>query len=111
MLHSKDVVYSSDPYLIGDHEWKIVVMPLGKQVAGNCDDTFHLEYYWRKIGCDRWMPKNDWPTYNINDGMHAGCPRTLKKLYLREQAPLSKFFPTVKERFEQSDEYRQMPLL
>ena len=30
----------------------------------------------------------EWPRYNINDGMYAGCPKTLVKLYNLNKAAI-----------------------
>lgn len=62
--------FESAPVKIGDHEWRVVVK----------DSGFYgrvTEYQYRYAGAERWRPDTEWPTYNSNDGMYAGCPKSL----------------------------------
>lgn len=65
-----DALFVSPPAVIGDHEWRVIVRP--GVVDGRC-----TEYQWRRIGSRAWRPASEWPTYNDNDGLYMGCPRSL----------------------------------
>tara|TARA_R110001583_G_scaffold190021_1_gene353892 strand:+ start:5978 stop:6370 length:393 start_codon:yes stop_codon:yes gene_type:complete len=112
---SDHVVYASAPFVIGKHEWQIIVIPadpVWKKVLPNRQHPdFNSDYYWRPIGQDYWHNLKQWPTYNLNDGVHGGCPRGLKKLFEQEKSSLAEFFPHIKESYEASDEGRQMSLI
>lgn len=65
-----DAVFGSTPAVIGDNEWRVIVRP--SVFYGLC-----TEYQWRRIGSLNWHPASEWPTYNHNDGVYMGCPRSL----------------------------------
>ena len=74
-------LFESPPMKIGKHEWRVVVMP--SRYSGNC-----TEYQFRRIGECHWKPQQEWPDYDINDGMYGGMPRTITRLYERHKAKL-----------------------
>ena len=65
-----DAVFGSTPAVIGDNEWRVIVRP-------SVLDGLRTEYQWRRIGSLPWRQAGEWPTYNHNDGMYMGCPRSL----------------------------------
>ena len=65
-----DALFGSPPAVIGDHEWRVIVRP-------SVLDRRCTEYQWRRIGSLPWRPAGEWPTYNLNDGLYMGCPRSL----------------------------------
>jgi hypothetical protein len=79
-------LYATPPMTIGKHEWRLIVYPYYS--GGNV-----TEYQWRRgdeFGLpeafrDTWHADRDWPRYDINDGMYAGLPRTLVRLYERHR--------------------------
>lgn len=109
------VHFASEPYLIGKHEWQIVVIPnphYACSVAlGVASNRYCTDFYWRRVGQVTWSNKDEWPTYNDHDGVYAGCPRSLIKLKEREEPSLAEFFPSIRVRYEASDDARQMALL
>ena len=60
---------------IGKHEWRAVVY------QGDIYPTPSSDFEWRKQPEDQWRSMNEWPTVNHNDGMYAGCPKSLVRLY------------------------------
>lgn len=64
---------------IGKHEWRIVNGPLGG-----------LLFEWRRQERDPWQGQRQWPTYDINNGMTLGLPKSLKKLYAKHLEALSR---------------------
>jgi hypothetical protein len=86
-----DPIYATPPMTIGKHEWRLIVYP-SNYGHGNV-----TEYQWRQLPMSglpewtqpqHWRHEQDWPSYNHNDGMYAGMPRTLKKLYERHEAEI-----------------------
>lgn len=112
---SEFVAYASEPFVIGRHEWQIVVVPNRLHPHHSVTDAeqpkFVTDYYWRHIGTDFWKNKDQWPSYNHNDGTHAGCPKSLVTLYNQEQKALAEFIPRINARYQASDEGRQMALI
>ena len=76
-----DAVFGSTPAVIGENEWRVIVRP--SVFDGRC-----TEYQWRRIGSLMWHPAGEWPTYNHNDGVYMGCPRSLadKVFFPNQQA-------------------------
>ena len=63
--------YESTPALIGKHFWRIIVYShdAGKR---------YTEYQFKRDdGCDYWHEDKRWPSYNSNDGMYMGCPKSI----------------------------------
>lgn len=75
------IFYQSPAMLIGKHEWRIIVKP--SAYHGNC-----TEYQFRRIGQSYWRDSHDWPSYNINDGMYGGMPKTIARLYYQNEAEI-----------------------
>lgn len=73
--------YASQPMTIGKHDWRVIVTD---SRFGNSRCT---EYQWRR-GREDWRPSKSWPTYDINNGMTLGLPKSLAKLYAREKIAL-----------------------
>jgi len=68
--------YASEPIKIGKHAWRVIVTD---SRFGNSRCT---EYQWRgEFG--NWRGSKEWPSYDINNGMTLGLPKTLSKLYAR----------------------------
>lgn len=76
--------YESRPISIGLHEWRVVKWL--HTFCGSCE--WVTSYEWRRIGNTNWNRDKTWPTYNINDGSYGGLPKSLKKLWIREQEAL-----------------------
>ena len=74
--------YASEPIKIGKHDWRVIVVD---SRFGNSRCT---EYQWRGM-FGYWRSSRDWPSYDINNGMTLGLPKTLAKLYEREKDALS----------------------
>jgi hypothetical protein len=71
--------FESAPMKIGKHFWRIVITPQG-----------YTEYQFRTpptrlknftVMDITWHGQREWPGYNFNDGMYAGLPKTLCKLW------------------------------
>jgi hypothetical protein len=56
-----------------------------------------------------WKSEEDWPSYNINDGMYAGLPRTLKKLYERHEAEIKSALRGVPYESPQAELFDSLP--
>ena len=65
-----DALFGSAPAVIGENEWRVIVRP--SVLDGRC-----TEYQWRRIGSLPWRQAGEWPTFNHNDGLYMGCPRSL----------------------------------
>src|SRR5689334_8485785 len=84
------ILYATPPMRIGKHEWRMTVQP-SRYGRGNV-----TEYQWRPADASArpeeyrvpWKGEEDWPRYNSHDGMYAGLPRTLKKLYGQHEAEI-----------------------
>ena len=81
----KTQLFSSEPMRIGLKEWRVVVY---EEQGGRFTDYEwrYSEYINRQSGqvieeASEWKSMRYWPDYNSNDGMFAGCPRTLRRLY------------------------------
>lgn len=81
--------YESPPMRIGDHDWRIVVMPSRFPQGA----PLVTEYQFRRaipfgsnIASERWIPDRDWPTYDSDNGVTAGLPVSLRRLFDREKA-------------------------
>ena len=84
--------FTSAPMKIGPKEWRIVVY-----TERDHETEMTTDYEWRypvyknrQSGqvieeASQWSSMRYWPTYNGNDGMFAGCPHTLRKLYEKYQ--------------------------
>ena len=80
-----EILEISDPFRIGKHEWRLTLYRTreGKVYTG---------YEWRKPAVrimgtefppDFWRRDVDWPRYDLNDGLYAGLPKTLLRLWER----------------------------
>jgi hypothetical protein len=75
--------FASEPVKIGKHEWRVIVRPCNANHA----DILVTEYQWREAlhpqlpatWVDSWKSEVYWPTYNADDGTHAGCPKSIAK--------------------------------
>lgn len=70
--------YETPEVTIGKHQWRCVVK----------DGRWGIvtEYQFRLIPppgqpAPTWTDGREWPTYNINDGMYLGMPKSLTSLY------------------------------
>jgi len=68
------IIYATPACKIGVHEWRYVVY---RNRRGSPPMTYH----WRRIGNVLWQDQEQWPTYNHNDGMYAGCPKSCADIY------------------------------
>ena len=78
-----EIVWASPHRKVGKHEWRLTIYRINKRR--------YLGYEWRRapqtiMGEDfpsgpYWRQDVDWPKYNSNDGMWAGLPKSLLKLY------------------------------
>lgn len=88
--HWTKTEFASEPMKIGKKEWRVIVYQ-SKQYG------FVTSYQFR-IPADRtwdhkatlWADMVEWPSYNSNDGMYAGCPKTLVKLYNNNKTQIEK---------------------
>ena len=82
-----NIVFTSEPMRIGKTDWRFII---------RYNETYkdHTPYYttgfqWYEPACHcldaEWRSERAWPRYDINDGMHGGLPKTLKKLWEREE--------------------------
>ena len=79
-----EILFRSEPRLIGKHEWRVTVYR-------HSQDRVVVGYEWRRAAetilgftyppAPYWRRDEDWPRYDHNDGMYAGMPRTLRRLY------------------------------
>jgi len=72
-------LFESEPMTIGKHDWRVIVYQ--HPSYGPC-----TEYQFRRsalcgLPVNRWNPDTEFHGYNHNDGMYAGLPKTLVKLY------------------------------
>ena len=74
-------LHVSSPLRIGKTDWRLVVH---RGSYGVC-----VDYQWRRYDDDPWCSAESWPSYNGNDGMFAGLPKTLRTLWEREQASIA----------------------
>lgn len=91
-------LYQSAPMTIGKKEWRLVVY----DACGYLGAKAFTDYEWREPAWNTlppgdWHSMKAWPTYNSNDGMYSGCPRTLRKLWDREK---SRVLPFLQEETE-----------
>lgn len=88
---SRIYLYISPIHQIGKREWRAVVY----DANGYLGASAFTDFEWRFpafLGLDppsEWKSITDHPRYNSNDGMYAGCPRTLRKLYERYKAEIN----------------------
>jgi hypothetical protein len=71
----KPLFYKTPSVKIGKHWWRLVVhehASYGRVTA----------YEWQGEVDGPWNDYHDWPTYNFDDGTYAGCPKSLRKLWL-----------------------------
>ena len=74
-------VWATDPYRIGEHEWRLRVKSVTSRVHP-CLDGRYTEYQWRaRRPGEPWESDRNWPSYNGNDGVYGGCPRSLVKIF------------------------------
>lgn len=72
-------LYISEPMKIGKHIWRMVF--------SKAKDTF--TYEWKSAEySDHWRTQSSWATYDFNDGIYLGLPKSLVKLYQREEPTL-----------------------
>lgn len=93
MTHPCTVLWTSEPLVIGKHEWRVVVGDFPHLVAldramGQDDTNGRASFYeWRPLayrGSPRdWQDERDWPTYDSNRSDN-GTPHTLRNLWERE---------------------------
>lgn len=68
------IYYTTQAMKIGKHEWRMVVKD--HYLGGRCTSFQFVrqnEFYW--------SDGREWPSYNINDGMYLGLPKSLRRLY------------------------------
>ena len=84
MTDGMQILFSSEIRKIGKHEWRIVVVTherYGRVTA----------YQWRKVAHElaprpnSWRSDREWPTYNGDDGIYCGLPKTLIRIYEKQQ--------------------------
>lgn len=72
--------YASPAMRIGKHEWRMVVVPIGRY------PETQSEYQFRRPGESDWRPSTEWPGYDADDGAYAGLPKSLVRLYRKHHA-------------------------
>jgi len=78
------ILYATPEMLIGKHRWKMIVY----RTPHNHVYTDFLWWDDWGFGAGRWQSMEEWPKYNSNDGLYAGCPHTLRKLYDAHKAEI-----------------------
>jgi hypothetical protein len=78
---SDEVLWQSEPMLIGKTSWIIVLYKNPDHKKLFTGYHFHDENYNRYCPCDEWKSEKNHPRYNYHDGTYAGLPKTLVKLY------------------------------
>jgi len=68
--------YTSPPQTIGRNDWRIIVDD-SRAIPGQRSTAFQF----RRQHTDAWQSQRLWPSYNINDGMHLGLPRSVAGIY------------------------------
>lgn len=79
-LQRNRIVYASPAMHIGKTQWRFVVLT-SLYGAG-----YSTDYEWLNTSCSDsgvWYPSRERKGYNGNDGMYAGLPKTLRKLWDR----------------------------
>lgn len=82
-----EILWQSPVRRIGKHDWRITLYRYRYH-----DNKPLIGYEWRKPADmipgftlstweSRWRRDEDWPRYNPHDGMYAGLPRTLRRLW------------------------------
>jgi hypothetical protein len=72
---TRAVLPTSQPFLVGKTWWRFEAIH-----NPHCSA---YPYTWRAEWRDRlgaWRPHREWPTYNINNGMTLGLPKSLGRL-------------------------------
>lgn len=78
----RTIHYASPVVLIGAHEWRVLVISSDDMSSDAPCRVSHSQ--WRRSGEADWNSYRDWPSYDFNDGVFGGLPRTLStKLYDR----------------------------
>lgn len=77
------VHFKSEPMLIGQHEWRVIVVDF--LLAGKRDRA--IRYQWREPGAELWRDDKSWPTYD-HDHAYGGMPKKLADLYENNLASL-----------------------
>jgi hypothetical protein len=78
---SKEVLWTSEPMLIGKTHWVAVIYYC------NIQEITFSGYHYRDEKFEPCIPYTEWPTsedhpkYNSNDGTNMGLPKSLKKLW------------------------------
>jgi hypothetical protein len=68
-------VYFSTPCRkIGKHDCRLVVRESERGYGRVTDFEF-------RDAVGNWCPQPEWPTFDSNDGCHAGCPKGLRKIW------------------------------
>jgi hypothetical protein len=73
-------LFTSPPMKFGKTFWRFVVLP------SRFDYGLVTDYEWLNTAVSDngiWYPSNQWPSYNFNDGLYAGLPKSLRKLWER----------------------------
>lgn len=91
------VLWTSEPLVIGKHEWRIVVgdflhlVAIDRAIGRHNTNGRATFYEWRPLayrGNSRdWRDEREWPTYD-GDRSDCGIPRTLRKLWERERTTI-----------------------
>ena len=81
-LENRTPIWASEPMQIGKHAWRLIVY--SHPLYGRCTD-----YEFRRRQDDPWRSERKWRTYNSNNGSHAGCPKTLRKLYDKHESTVA----------------------
>lgn len=71
----RDCLMTTPTYRIGKHEWRAVVYT---SKSGNFTDYEWRDPDWHIDPAFAWRSMTRWPRYNHNDGMYAGCPKSLR---------------------------------
>src|SRR5271163_3872438 len=73
--------FTSPAMKFGKTFWRFVVLPSRRYHAAVVTDYEWLNTDYSDSGV--WYPSDQWRSYNHNDGMFAGLPKSIRKLWKR----------------------------
>ena len=74
------VIYRSAPRRIGEHEWRILVLPNPYRDQRKDGYRWVVDYEWRRPPDTYWRDARSWPRYDWNR-TDSGLPKSLRKLH------------------------------
>lgn len=90
------LLWQSPHMTIGHTNWKVVVYEKYNALLDWTGKTGTARYtgYWYFDGAD-WKPETEHPRYNHNDGVYAGLPKGLRKLFYKHQKEIENHLQAV----------------